>query len=68
MSITVSYLIESRPRGTRGPWQRTGAVNPWPDRNIAEQHLATRRERQPSWEHRLVVRTTTVTEQPAEES
>ncbi|MFD9721071.1 hypothetical protein [Streptomyces sp. NPDC059076] len=60
---TVLYLLESRPRGTTGPWQRTGLTVLWRDRATAEQRLADRRERQPSWDHRLITRTTVTTEE-----
>ncbi|MER7047751.1 hypothetical protein [Streptomyces jumonjinensis] len=70
---TVSYLIESRPRGTTEPWRRAATRSiaaSWSDRARAERYLAERRERQPNWEHRMITVattvTTTVTEEPTQ--
>ncbi|MBX7464914.1 hypothetical protein K1Y80_02310 [Streptomyces sp. MAG02] len=63
---SVSYFIQSRPAPSQ-PWQEaSGGVWSW-DRATALGRLADRRERQPNWEHRLMRRITTVTEQPEPE-
>lgn len=67
MPNTTSYFIQSRPH-PRAPWQRATGVNAsWESKPKALERLAARREMQPSWEHRLMERITTVTEQPATE-
>jgi hypothetical protein len=67
VSASVSFFIQSRPAPSQ-PWQRaSGVACSWESRDTALEQLATRRERQPNWEHRLMRRTTTVTEQPEPE-
>lgn len=63
---TTSYFIESRPAPSQ-PWQQHGLRFSWESKPKALEKLATRREQQPNWEHRLMERITTVTEQPATE-
>ncbi|BDH04875.1 hypothetical protein [Streptomyces seoulensis] len=64
----ISYFIESRPH-RNAPWQRaTGVAASWESGAKARARLAARREMQPNWEHRLMERTTTVTERPAGET
>lgn len=64
---TIAYFIQSRPH-PGAPWQRAAGVNAsWELKPVALQRLAARREMQPTWEHRLMERITTVTEQPATE-
>ncbi|QCX81085.1 hypothetical protein C9F11_37510 [Streptomyces sp. YIM 121038] len=64
---TTAYFIQSRPAPSQ-PWQRpTGVPRTWASKAAALERLATRREMQPGWEHRLMERTTTTTQQPATE-
>ncbi|MFI6639970.1 hypothetical protein [Streptomyces sp. NPDC050504] len=63
---TVRYALQSRPAPSQ-PWQATGPQTSWARRDTALRALAARRQAQPSWEHRLVRRTTTVTETPLTE-
>lgn len=64
--VHVSYFIQSRPAPSQ-PWQKPpGVAAKWADKTTALHRLAERRERQPSWEHRLMQHTTT--EAPAEET
>ncbi|MFJ8054924.1 hypothetical protein [Streptomyces sp. NPDC096142] len=64
---TVSYYIQSRPAPSQ-PWQRAAGVQfSWASKPQALGKLAARREMQPNWEHRLMVRTTTVTEKPLDD-
>lgn len=64
---TVAYFVQSRPAPGQ-PWQRASGVQAsWESKPKALERLAARREMQPSWEHRLMERITTVTEQPATE-
>ncbi|MCT9092902.1 hypothetical protein N4G70_29115 [Streptomyces sp. ASQP_92] len=66
-AVSISYFIQSRPAPSQ-PWQQaSGAVWSWGSRATALDKLAVRRRMQPSWEHRLMRRTTTVTEQPEPE-
>lgn len=68
VSASVSFFIQSRPAPSQ-PWQQASGVPfSWESRPVALAKLADRRERQPGWEHRLMERTTTVTEQPAQEA
>lgn len=61
----ITYFIQSRPAPSQ-PWrQASGIVASWADKTKALDGLAYRRQMQPSWEHRLMQRTTTVTETPA---
>lgn len=65
---TVSYFIQSRPAPNQ-PWQRASGVPvSWESKAKALEKLAARREMQPNWEHRLMERKTTVTEQPTTEA
>ncbi|MFI8351260.1 hypothetical protein [Streptomyces sp. NPDC085596] len=59
----VSYFVQSRPTPSQ-PWQQHGLRYSWESKRQALGKLAWRREQQPSWEHRLMERTTTVTERP----
>ncbi|WP_030568538.1 hypothetical protein [Streptomyces aureocirculatus] len=64
---TTAYFIQSRPAPSQ-PWQRAeGTHITWETKAKALDRLVARREMQPSWEHRLMERITTVTEQPATE-
>lgn len=64
----VAYFIQSRPAPNQ-PWQRAAGVGfSWESKAKALEKLAARREMQPSWEHRLMERITTVTEQPTTEA
>ncbi|MFF5984394.1 hypothetical protein ACFY78_36685 [Streptomyces olindensis] len=64
---TTSYFIQSRPAPSQ-PWQRaTGVRVSWESKAKALERLAARRQMQPTWEHRLMERITTITEQPATE-
>ncbi|MFF3697399.1 hypothetical protein [Streptomyces sp. NPDC002221] len=64
---STSYFIQSRPAPGE-PWQQASGVPfSWESRDTALDRLADRRRMQPSWEHRLMRRTTTVTEQPEPE-
>ncbi|MVO84161.1 hypothetical protein GPA10_05090 [Streptomyces sp. p1417] len=61
------YFIESRPH-PHAPWERaSSSTATWEEKPEALRRLTARRETQPSWEHRLMERITTVTEQPAAE-
>lgn len=61
---TISYFIQSRPAPSQ-PWQRASGVHAtWESETKALGKLAARREMQPNWEHRLMTRTTTVTDEP----
>lgn len=63
----ITYFIQSRPAPGH-PWrQASGVVASWEDKATALDRIASRREMQSSWEHRLMQRTTTVTETPATE-
>jgi hypothetical protein len=67
VSASVSYFIQSRPAPSQ-PWQRaSGVACSWESRDTALDKLAVRRRMQPGWEHRLMRRTATVTEQPEPE-
>jgi hypothetical protein len=67
-TVAVSYFIQSRPAPSQ-PWQQASGIPfSWESRPVALAKLADRRDRQPGWEHRLIERTTTVTEQPADEA
>ncbi len=67
VTTAVSYFIQSRPAPSQ-PWQRaSGVVCIWESRDTALEQLATRRERQPGWEHRLRERITSVTERTVHE-
>ncbi|MCX5601583.1 hypothetical protein OOK29_25875 [Streptomyces phaeochromogenes] len=58
------YFIQSRPAPSQ-PWQpASGAKFTWESEIQALGKLAARREMQPNWEHRLMERTTTVTDRP----
>lgn len=63
---TINYFIQSRPASGQ-PWQQSGVRFSWQSKLTALGKLADRRELQPSWEHRLMERITTVTERPAAE-
>lgn len=64
---TTSYFIQSRPH-PGASWQRpTGITASWESKHTALDRLAARRQMQSTWEHRLMERITTVTEQPATE-
>lgn len=63
----TSYFIQSRPAPSQ-PWQQHGLRWSWESKAKALDKLAWRREQQPNWEHRLMERITTVTEQPATEA
>lgn len=65
-TTTTSYFIESRPAGTDEPWRQTGLQFSWQDPSKSDEKLAWARRQQPEREHRLVTRTTVVTEQPTE--
>lgn len=60
----VAYFIQSRPAPSQ-PWQQTGLRFSWASEHTALDKLAARREMQPTWEHRLMERVTTITERPA---
>lgn len=63
----TTYFIESRPVASQ-PWQRASDIDSsCESKDEALRRLASRREMQPTWEHRLMERTITVTEQPAAE-
>ncbi|MFJ9214257.1 hypothetical protein [Streptomyces sp. NPDC102264] len=63
----TTYFIESRPAPSQ-PWRKVPGVHVgWDDKAKALAKLAYRREMQPTWEHRLMERITTVTERPADE-
>ena len=63
-TTTIIYFLESRPADSDGPWERPGLRFSWQSLTKAEEKLATAREMRPAREHRLVTRTTTVTEEP----
>lgn len=63
---TTAYFIESRPAPSQ-PWQQSKTAS-WTSKADALDWLTVRRQQQPNWEHRLMERTTTVTEQPATEA
>lgn len=64
---TTSYFLQSRPAPGQ-PWQRpTGVTVSWESKPKALERLATKREMQPNWEHRLMERVTSVVERPATE-
>lgn len=63
---TASYFIQSRPAPGR-PWEQSGLRFSWESKAKALEKLAARREMQPTWEHRLMERITTITERPASE-
>ncbi|MGW6598480.1 hypothetical protein [Streptomyces sp. NPDC055036] len=63
----VSYFIQSRPAPSQ-PWQQQGLHVSWESKTKALEKLAARRGMQPTWEHRLMERATTVTEQPTDEN
>lgn len=65
--IAVSYFILSRPAPSQ-PWQRpSGVPTSWESKAKALEKLANRCAMQPSWEHQLMERVTTVTERPTTE-
>lgn len=62
--IEKSYFIQSRPAPGQ-PWQRAQGVHiSWASKATALDKLDARRATQPNWEHRLMERTITATEQP----
>lgn len=63
---SVTYFIQSRPAPS-APWQDPGRSITWASLDKALDQLAVRRERQPNWEHRLMKRTITVTDEPVPE-
>jgi hypothetical protein len=65
-SATVSYFIQSRPAPGQ-PWQRRGTPATWKARSEVLEELDYLRRNQPTWEHRLMERVTTITERPAAE-
>lgn len=65
--VTTSYFLQQRPVGTDGPWQRAIGIHAsWRDRATADDRLAGAREMRPDREHRLITRTTVVTDTPTE--
>lgn len=58
----TAYLLESRLKDSTGPWERTGLHWSWQDRGKAQDKLVAARDRQPEREHRMITRTTSVTE------
>lgn len=63
----VAYFIQSRPAPDQR-WQwRAEAQFAWESKVLALKKLADRRDMQPSWEHRLMERVTTVVERPTPE-
>lgn len=65
---TVSYFIQSRPAPSQ-PWRKpAGVLAGWDTKTEAMEKLAYRRRMQPTWQHRLMERIVTITEQPAGES
>ncbi|MBZ3909404.1 hypothetical protein [Streptomyces acidiscabies] len=61
----TTYFIQSRP-ATSQPWQRASGIDAsWESKAKALERLGSRREMQPTWEHRLMERVITVTEGPA---
>lgn len=65
-TTTISYFIQSRPAPSQ-PWRSSGGYS-WESKDEALGKLAYLRGLQPNWEHRLMERITTVTEQPATEA
>jgi hypothetical protein len=66
-TAAVAYFIQSRPY-IGAPWQRGAGINvSWEPKAVALARLASRREMQPSLQHRLMERITTVVERPATE-
>ncbi|MFJ9034858.1 hypothetical protein ACIRQP_41900 [Streptomyces sp. NPDC102274] len=64
----ISYFIQSRPAPSQ-PWRHATGVNSiWKSKTEALERLAARRRMQPTWEHRLMERITTITERPADEN
>ncbi|MET7321482.1 hypothetical protein [Streptomyces sp. NPDC005549] len=63
---TTSYFIQSRPDPDQ-PWAQLGVRWSWQSKTKALEKLAARREMQPSLEHRLMERLTTVVERSASE-
>ncbi|MFD4788274.1 hypothetical protein ACFWN1_14685 [Streptomyces sp. NPDC058459] len=64
IETSVTYFLQSRPAPSQ-PWQRpSGITVSWESKAKALERLAARREMQPNWEHRLMQRTTKVTEEP----
>jgi hypothetical protein len=66
----VTYFIQSRPAPNQ-PWQQANGANvaaSWTEKDKARQRLTSRRQMQPSWEHRLMQRVTTVTETPVDDA
>lgn len=64
---SVAYFIKSRPAPDQ-PWRwRTDNQFMWEFKALALKKLADRRSMQPTWEHRLMERVTTVVERPATE-
>lgn len=63
-TTNISYFLESRPANTDGPWEQTGLRYSCHSRAKAEENLAAARKMHPAREHRLVTRTTTITEEP----
>ncbi|MFD7884057.1 hypothetical protein ACFV3N_16660 [Streptomyces bauhiniae] len=59
----VSYFIQSRPAPSQ-PWQQPGLKFSTASVDQALGRLAARREMQSNWEHRLMQRKTTVSEEP----
>ena len=66
-TTAISYFIQSRPAPSQ-PWQQHRLRFSWASKAKALEKLATRREMQPTWDHRLMERITTITEQPAAEA
>ncbi|MFF0597896.1 hypothetical protein [Streptomyces antibioticus] len=66
-TTTVAYFIQSRPAPSQS-WQQQGLRFSWESKAKALEKLAWRREQQPNWQHRLMERITTITEQPATET
>jgi len=61
----VSYYIQSRLPGS-DDWERIGVRFSWTSREKADEKLAAIRERLPHATHRLITRTTVVTDAPTE--
>ncbi|MFE4535654.1 hypothetical protein ACFRKB_11300 [Streptomyces scopuliridis] len=65
---SITYFIQSRPAPSQ-PWRKpAGVLVGWDTKAEALKKLAYRREMQPNWEHRLMERITTITEQPTDEN
>jgi hypothetical protein len=64
--VTVSHYIETRFPAGSNVWTRLGVRFSWRSRDKANEKLAAIRERLPHAEHRLMTRTTVVTEAPTE--